>query len=90
MQYISLAKKYSHTTLTNVESANTNSIITRRIYVSSTFTTNEEPSTLRTQVKNLTRKVITTTNYSKHALEQTIINTSKKRLLTNTDRTTLF
>jgi hypothetical protein len=69
MQYISLAKKHSYTTLTNAESTNTNSTITRRIYVPSTFTTNEELSTLRTQVKNSTYKAIATTNYSKRALE---------------------
>jgi hypothetical protein len=69
MQYISLAKKHSYTTLTNAESANTNGIIAWRIHVPSTFTTNEELSTLQTQVKNLIRKAIATTNYSKRALE---------------------
>jgi hypothetical protein len=90
MQYISLAKKHSYTTLTNAESANTNSTITQRIYIPSTFTTNEELSTSWTQVKNLTRKAIATIDYSKYTLEQTIINTSKKRLPTDTDWTTLF
>jgi hypothetical protein len=90
MQYTSLAKKHSYTTPTNAESANTNSTITWRIHVPSTFTTNKELSTSQTQVKNSTRKVITTTNYSKRALEQTTTNTSKKRLLIDTDQTTLF
>jgi hypothetical protein len=69
MQYISLAKKHSHTTPTNAESANTNSTITRRIHIPSTFTTNKELSTSQTQVKNSTRKTITTTDYSKRASE---------------------
>jgi hypothetical protein len=85
MQYISLAKKHSYTTPTNAESTNTNGMITRRTHIPSTFTTNEEPSTSRTQVKNSTRKAIATTNYSKRALERTTTNTLKKRLLMDTD-----
>jgi hypothetical protein len=45
MQYISLAKKHSYTTLTNAESVNTNSTITQRIYIPSTFIINKELST---------------------------------------------